>query len=173
MNATRSDPAPRPEVYALGFRNPYRFSFDGPSKSLLVADVGGDAMEEMTRLPADGLPGANLGWPFREGEVDLRDGGPPSMLGPTLAHRHSAGWCSIVGGYVARDPRLPAGVRNRYLYGDVCSGRVYAATLGGATRRLRGVRVPYLVSFGQDALRRVYAVSFQGGVWRIVPRSPA
>jgi hypothetical protein len=164
------DPAARPEVYALGVRNPYRFSFDAASKSLLVADVGGDAVEEMTRLPTDGMPGANLGWSFVEGDRRLRDGGPPNLVAPVLTHRHGADWCSIVGGYVARERRLPAAVRGRYLYGDVCSGRIYAATLAGATRRLR-LGVPYLVSFGQDALGRTYAVSLSGGVWRIVRSS--
>jgi glucose/arabinose dehydrogenase len=165
------EPSPQPEVFALGLRNPYRFSFDAPTKSLLIADVGEDDEEEMTRLPSDALPGANLGWSFVEGGRQLRPGAPPGLVPPTLRHTHRAGWCSIVGGHVARDPRLPRAVRGRYVYGDVCSGLLRTADpMTGSNSGVRGVRVPYLVSFGQDALRRLYAVSLEGGVWRIVAR---
>jgi glucose/arabinose dehydrogenase len=141
-----------PQVWASGLRNPYRFSF-APDGRMVVADVGGDDAEEVTVL--DG-PGANLGWPVFEGDGRQEPGTVDGYVAPVLSHSHRAGWCSIVGGYV---------VGGRYFYGDVCSGRVHAARLGGATRRVGSI--PYLVSFGLDARRRLYAVSFRGPVWRI------
>jgi hypothetical protein len=76
-------------------------------------------------------------------------------------HRHADGWCAVVGGYV---------VRGRYLYGDLCSGRLWSARLRGThltDDRPEGRTVPYLVSFGQDGRGRVYAVSFFGTVYRV------
>jgi glucose/arabinose dehydrogenase len=170
-NPFTQTPGARPEVYALGVRNPYRFSFDRPTGDLFVADVGGDDVEELTWLPRGQGAGANLGWSVFEGDERLTAGAVPGAVAPAITHRHGAAWCSIVGGHVAHDRRLPA-LRGRYVYGDVCSGRVYAARLGGASRvsetRMK-LRVPYLVSFGEDAQRRLYAVSLSGGIWRLVP----
>ncbi|HEX8122570.1 MAG TPA: PQQ-dependent sugar dehydrogenase [Solirubrobacteraceae bacterium] len=143
---------PVPEVYASGLRNPYRFSFD-PRGRLIVGDVGGDDQEEITILDH---AGANLGWPVFEGRKRLGEDAatPPGYIGPRWAYSHTAGWCSIVAGYVHR---------GRYFYGDVCNGWVYAD--GRRTR----VTVPYLVSFGTDSRGRLYAASFRGGVYRVVP----
>jgi glucose/arabinose dehydrogenase len=146
LDPSRRDPAPT--VYASGLRNPYRFSFHG--ERLYVADVGGDHAEEVTILDR---AGQNLGWPFFEGRRRLAPGAPPAYVAPRYVHRHRAGWCSIVGGYVHR---------GRYFYGDVCNGWVYAS--GRRTR----LRVRYLVSFGTDTSDRLYAVSFRGPVYRVV-----
>ena len=115
----RQDPAraPRrraPEIVALGLRNPWRFSFH--RGALLIGDVGGDAVEEIDMLPRGTPPGANFGWPFREGarrpraRRARRACAPPALTYRARRRR----WCSIVGGYV---------LHGRYLYGDVCSGR--------------------------------------------------
>jgi hypothetical protein len=110
--------------------------------------------------------GLNLGWPILEGVERLRRGtaDPPDYAPPVLVHGRST-FCSIVGGYVARRGEL----RGRYVYGDVCSGRIYAATMRGSRWRSRRlpIRVPYLVSFGRDAAGRLYAVSLRGPVWRL------
>lgn len=169
-----AQPAPRPEIHALGLRNPYRFAFDPPTGDLLIADVGGDEEEEMTRLPRGTPAGANLGWPAYEGNERLQAAAQPATppIPPTLTRRHGPDWCSIVGGHVVRDRRLPA-LRGRYVFGDVCNGTVHhVSPRGGRSTRLR-LRVPYLVSFGQDAERRLYAVSLAGGVWRLVPHRQA
>ena len=89
-----------------------------------------------------------------------------------IVRKHSDGNCSITGGVVVRDPRLP-GLRGRYVFGDYCKGRVESARLSAG--RARGVRrtsleVPSLSSFGEDAQGRVYAISLDGPVYRIVPR---
>ena len=164
----RLDPAvrpARPEVYALGLRNPWRFSFD--RGTLFIGDVGEDAAEEIDVVPAGAAPGTNFGWPAFEGRTRRADDAPPGLAIPALVRDHDAGWCSIVGGHVVRDRRL-RGLRGRYVYGDVCSGRVHSARVDGSRlvddRRLR-LRVPYLVSFGEDGLGRVYAISLTGRVW--------
>jgi glucose/arabinose dehydrogenase len=147
----RLDPRrPRPDVYALGLRNPWRFSFH--RGRLLIGDVGESAVEEVN---VAGAPGMNFGWPAYEGDERR-----PEFTPPALAHRHPR-WCAITGGYVRR---------GRYLYGDLCSGRIWSARIVGdrfgRPRRTR-LRVPYLVSFGRDGRGRVYAVSFFGAVYRI------
>ncbi len=141
--------APAPQVFASGMRNPYRFSFHG--RRLHVADVGGDHAEEVTVLDA---PGGNLGWPIFEGNARQERGEVAGYVAPRIVHRHSRGWCSIVGGYVHR---------GRYFYGDVCNGWVYA---GG---RRTSLIVRYLVSFGRDTRGRLYAVSLYGPVYRVTP----
>jgi len=86
---------------------------------------------------------------------------------PATAHRHTDGWCAITGGYV---------IRGRYVYGDLCTGKLWSARFTGTTlvddRPLKRT-VPYLTSFGRDARGRVYAVSFSGRVFRLSPRAPA
>ena len=96
-------------------------------------------------------------------------GDPPAYRPPALVLRHADGWCAIVGGYVVRRGG-PRDLRGRYVFGDVCSGRVYSARLVGDRLedvRRSGLTVPYLVSFGEDTLGRLYAVSFNGPVYRL------
>jgi hypothetical protein len=111
-------------------------------------------------LPRGAAP-ANFGWPFREGRATVREGAPPGLRTPEIVHRHGRGWCSLVGGYV---------LRGRFVYGDVCSGRLWSARFRagslGRPRRL-GLVAPYLVSFGRDTRGRVYAVSLNGRLWRV------
>jgi glucose/arabinose dehydrogenase len=138
-----------PEVYALGLRNPWRFSF-APEGSLLIGDVGEAETEEIDIVPAGAAPGTNFGHPDVTGTA------------PAITKRHADGWCAIVGGHVMRD--------GRYIYGDVCHGGLRVARLRGRSLvrdRPLGLRVFYLVSFGQDGRGRSYAVSLQGPVLRI------
>ena len=148
----RFDPRrPEPEVYATGLRNPWRFSFH--RRTMLIGDVGESEVEEIDVATS---PGADFGWPAYEGPEDDALYTPPA-----LAHRHPR-WCAIVGGYV---------LRGHYLYGDLCSGRIWSARLRGdrlGRPRRTPLRVPYLVSFGRDGRGRVYAVSFFGAVYRLV-----
>ena len=163
-----SDPDAEPELVALGLRNPWRFSFDRTTGLLLVGDVGGSKREEVDILDPAAPGPVNFGWPFAEGGR-TEPGAPSGLRPPAIAHAHGPRWCSIVGGYVVRG-RGPRTLRGRYLYGDVCSGDLWSARLDrGALRRPRrlGVRIPYLVSFGEDARGRIYAVSLNGAVWRL------
>ncbi len=161
----------RPEIWAYGLRNPWRFSFDRATGDLVIGDVGQNAWEEIDLAPAaaGGARGANFGWDDWEGTHGF-DGGGVAQAGPVIEHGHAAGWCSITGGYVVRDPALPD-LAGQYVYGDLCLGKVYAATLapGGASgvRDLGLPAVDQLVSFGQDACGRVYVVSISGPVYRL------
>jgi glucose/arabinose dehydrogenase len=159
----------RPEIYAYGLRNPWRFSFT-PGGNLVVADVGQGSVEEVTVVRRKG---ANLGWRVWEGRSRYSAGETaPGHVPPAIQRFHSDGNCSITGGVVVRDPVLSA-LRGRYVFGDFCRGRIESAVLrGNRARDVRTsrLRVGNLSSFGVDARRRVYVTSLSGPVYRFVPR---
>ncbi len=165
----------RHEVYAYGLRNPYRFSFDRRRGSLIIGDVGQDEVEEIDYVPGregGGQPrgGYNFGWDVFEGRDRYEDGRAPGAIFPVIAHRQSAGFCSIIGGYVIRDPSLRGSrYSGRYVYGDFCSPELRLSFLKRprASSRGTGLRVSNLVSFGEDGQGRVYAVSMDGPIYRI------
>jgi glucose/arabinose dehydrogenase len=161
-----------PEVYSYGLRNPFRFSFDRSTGDLTIGDVGQDAVEEINFARRGKGKGANFGWSVFEGTRRYRSGSAPGHRKPSIQHSHSAGWCSIIGGYVVRDRSL-SGVFGRYVYGDFCKGQLYYAQLktGRATSvRPLGVSVGSLSSFGEDTEGRIYAASLSGSVYRLRAR---
>jgi glucose/arabinose dehydrogenase len=157
------------EIYAYGLRNPWRFSFDRRTGNLSIGDVGQDAVEEIDYVSRARAKGANFGWRPFEGENRITDESAPGAIGPVITHTHDEGFCSITGGYVVRDPQVPS-LAGRYLYADVCEGRIRAARLrsGGARndRVLDLPNVPAPSSFGEDARGRVYVTSLEGPVYR-------
>jgi glucose/arabinose dehydrogenase len=160
----------RSEIFTYGLRNPWRFSFDPRSGDLIVADVGQNAVEEVTIVRRKG---ANLGWRPFEGRQRYAPGEEaPGHVPPTIERLHSDGNCSITGGVVVRDQQL-ADLNGRYVFGDFCRGVVESARLqGGRARDVRNtpLRVDSLSSFGEDGRGRVYATSLDGPVYRIAPR---
>jgi len=159
----------RPEVYATGLRNPWRFSFDRGTGALLIGDVGDEVAEEVDVLAPGAPAGAHFGWPVLEGDRRRAPGEPPGYTGPALVLDHADKWCAITGGYVVRDRGLRA-LYGRYVFADLCSGRIWSAALTGATlgdARPLGLTASYPVSFGQDARGRLYVVSFFGEVFRL------
>ncbi len=160
-----------PEVWAYGFRNPWRFSFDRQTGDLLIGDVGETAYEEVDYAPASsGLgPGANYGWDCREGlhaapaGISGLDPACPGLSGytnPIFEYTHAGGNCAITGGYVVRDPSL-GDLLGRYLYGDYCVGQIRSIVPGlpaASGDRYEGVTLSSLVSFGEDSCGRLYAV---------------
>jgi glucose/arabinose dehydrogenase len=163
----------RGEIYAYGLRNPYRFSFDRRTGGLTIGDVGQDAIEEIDyvrgRSGRSPRGGYNFGWDVFEGRDRYEGGSARGHVPPVIAHSQDGGFCSIIGGYVIRDRALGRGWNGRYVYGDFCNSRVRLAHLrrGSAPTRGAGLRVPGLVSFGEDGRGRVYAVSLNGPVYRI------
>ncbi|HEX4805549.1 MAG TPA: PQQ-dependent sugar dehydrogenase [Conexibacter sp.] len=156
--------AARPEIFAYGLRDPWRFSLDSP-QLFTLGDVGAQ-VQEVDATSRALLRGASFGWPQVEGDV-RRGPGHRGVL-PLIVHPRGAGWCAVVGGYRVRDRSLPA-LYGRYVYGDMCQSRLWAARL--TVNRAIGdgplpLRVRSLVSFGLDGLNRLYAVSLAGGVWR-------
>jgi glucose/arabinose dehydrogenase len=163
----------RGEIYAYGLRNPWRFSFDRKTGDLTIGDVGQNAWEEIDVVRRGAGRGANFGWRPFEGRARYTPGeSAPRAVGPVIVRSHDSGNCSITGGVIVRDRAL-AGLRGRYVFGDFCKGRIESARLSPG--RARGVRrtsmkVDSLSSFGEDAQGRVYAISLNGPVYRIVPR---
>jgi glucose/arabinose dehydrogenase len=169
----------RKEIYAYGLRNPFRFSFDRVTGSLMVGDVGQDEVEEIdyikNRRGKGKTPrgGYNFGWSVFEGRARYREGSVSKHVPPVTQRTHSQGSCSITGGYVIRDRSLGRGLYGKYVYGDLCDPKLRLAALRpGRVRadRTLGPRVSNLASFGEDGLGRVYAVSLSGPVYRLVPR---
>jgi glucose/arabinose dehydrogenase len=160
----------RPEVCDFGLRNPWRFSFDRRTGALLIADVGQSSQEEIDYRRAGEVCGNNFGWSVYEGTERFdSDQRAPGAIPPILSYGRDRG-CSVTGGYVVRDPSLPQ-LEGRYVYGDYCDSelRSFVPALTGARndRRL-GLQVESLVSFGEDADGRIYAVSLSGPVYRLV-----
>jgi hypothetical protein len=151
------------EVLARGLRNPWRFSFDGPT--IVIADVGQNQREEVNVGLAD-----NYGWPCREGaQAYLSDPGCDGavLADPVFDRAHVGGVCAITGGYVVRDPGLPS-LLGRYLYGDFCAPALRSVELAApAGDAPIGVNVAGLSSFGEDACGRIYTVSLNGPVSRL------
>jgi glucose/arabinose dehydrogenase len=163
----------RKEIWAYGLRNPWRFSFDRATGDLVIGDVGQDTVEEIDFARRGKGRGANYGWNVFEGNRRFHSGSAPGAVRPRVTHTHSAGYCSITGGYVVRDRSLGS-LYGRYLYGDYCHATLRSVKLGrsgGASGdRATKLSVPSLVSFGEDARGRVYTVSQGGAVSRVVPR---
>ncbi|HKP20202.1 MAG TPA: PQQ-dependent sugar dehydrogenase, partial [Thermoleophilaceae bacterium] len=161
-----SEPGAAPEVYALGLRNPYRFSFDRATGDLVIGDVGQSAKEEVDWIGADAVRGANFGWPCREGTVagHRPDQCPvPGAIEPLFEYDNTGG-TAVIGGFVVRDAAL-TGLEGRYLYADFSGGSVHSLALNFADPddQPTGVAVPWLASFGEDADGRLYAASLGDG----------
>ncbi|HKG40389.1 MAG TPA: PQQ-dependent sugar dehydrogenase [Conexibacter sp.] len=166
-------PGAKPSIYAWGLRNPWRFSFDRATGDLTIGEVGQDHVEEIDFRTKGTGRGANFGWRAWEGTRHVDPGVRVSGdVKPVLEYTHDRGGCSVTGGYVIRDARLPA-LAGRYVYGDFCAGDLLTARLrqdGASGRRALGLHVNSLSSFGQDARGRVYVVSLDGPVYRLDPR---
>jgi glucose/arabinose dehydrogenase len=165
-------------IWSYGLRNPFRFSFDRLTGDLWIGDVGQGVKEEVDWAPGPGLGGGwNYGWNCYEGT----EPGPatdPGCAGseksafafPVFEYTNPALSCAaVIGGYVARGPGY-GDLFGRYLYGDLCAGdlRSFAPAAPGATDRDEGVHIDLLNSFGEDSCGRLYAVSGDGPVYRLV-----
>jgi glucose/arabinose dehydrogenase len=163
----------RPEVWAYGLRNPWRFSFDKTTGDLWIGDVGQNAYEEIDVSPraTGGGKGVNYGWNVREGLHSYRDGDAPGAVDPVFELSHDGGNCSITGGYVYRGTKIPA-LRGGYLFADYCGGQLRAITVENgkvAQERTLPARAGTITSFGQDADGELYVLSDGGGVYRVDP----
>jgi glucose/arabinose dehydrogenase len=162
-------PGARPEIWAYGLRNPWRFSFDRLTEALVIGDVGQNQQEEVDFAPRGTGAGANYGWSVFEGDRRNKPGAAPHAVRPVLVAEHSDGYCALIGGYVVRDRAL-ASLYGRYLYGDLCQPKIQAAKLTpGHASGNRGIGLPVkdLASFGQDGSGHIYAVSLDGPVYRL------
>ncbi len=169
---------PRPEIWALGLRNPWRFSFDSATGDLYIGDVGQDAFEEIDVGLAGGHGGENYGWNVMEGTHCYGSGScnRTGLTLPVLEYGHDEG-CSVTGGVVYRGCRMP-GYAGTYFYGDFCSHfvRSFRFQAGQVTERRDwtdslGQGLNDLSSFGTDGDGEIYLVDLTGAVHKIVPAS--
>ena len=155
----------RDEIFAYGFRNPWRFAFDRLTNRIWLADVGqGDREEVNTPIEI----GGNYGWRVFEGSVctntDRELCTPSNYISPVFEYRHTGDRCSITGGYVYRGSlnSLSPGL---YVYGDFCSGEIFA--WDGTAQRLLLDTSQSISSFGEDDDGEIYVVALDGVVSRI------
>jgi glucose/arabinose dehydrogenase len=165
--------AGRDEIYSYGLRNPFRFSFDTTRGQpwIAIGDVGQDRFEELDYLTVGRANGANFGWDAFEGFAKFETPDPGNTVKPIFTYGRSRG-CTIIGGYVVRDPRLP-GLRGRYVYADLCDGELRSLVphlKRASGDRGLGPRVETPSSFGEDQQHRLYVTSLEGPVFRLVPR---
>ncbi len=164
----------RPEIWAYGLRNPWRFSFDRLTGSLVIGDVGQDHQEEVDLATRGQGAGANYGWSIFEGDRRNKSGNAPGAVFPALVTVHSKGYCAIIGGYVVRDHALP-GLYGSYLYGDLCKAQINAVMLSArhaSGNRTTGLSVRDMSSFGQDTIGHIYTVSLDGPIYRLAEDRP-
>jgi glucose/arabinose dehydrogenase len=169
-------PNRRPQIYAYGLRNPWRFSFDG--KRIAIADVGQYSWEEVDMLPVPDARGVNFGWPKYEGD-SLYPGNPPGPdppdppTFPLFTYPHEGGRCAIIGGYVVRDPSLPD-LLGRYIYGDLCTGELRSfiphvhAQEAVDDEPVGNIAGPEVTTFGEGLAGQIYYAERTGNVYQLV-----
>lgn len=165
-------PGYRPEIWALGLRNPWRFSFDARHGALWLADVGQDQEEEINII----RKGGNYGWNVMEGNICTPAVNPrcdvTGFEAPIYTYRHPQGF-SVTGGFVYRGLAMPK-LCGAYLYTDYVSKRLWALRVRDGRVVTQGelLRLPHAVSsFGEDAHQELYLADHRGGkILKIMPK---
>jgi len=170
----------RDEIWALGLRNPWRFSFDRATGDLWIGDVGQSAWEEIDFQPGSSTGGENYGWRCMEGDHCTGLSGctcsSSSLTDPVFEFNHS-GNCSVTGGVVYRGSAIPA-LQGTYFCADYCSNRIWSMEHNGTgvtnvVQRQAELNPPgsatisQITSFGEDAAGEVYILEQSGQIWRI------
>lgn len=164
----------RPEIWAYGLRNPWRYSFDRATGDLYIGDVGEDLWEEIDIQPASSPGGENYGWNVAEGNHCFLDPGCDlaAFTPPAYEYGHDPG-CSVTGGFVYRGTVFPL-LDGTYFYADFCEGVVRSFRFQGAPVGHRswepelGV-LNQIVSFGQDGNGELYVLTREGALYKMVP----
>lgn len=156
----------RPEIYAWGLRNPWRFSFDTETHTLWAGDVGQDSREEIDRIEK----GKNYGWDRKEGSrcYEQEPCDDPRLTDPVAEYDHTSG-CSVTGGYVYRGNSLPF-LKGMYLYGDFCTGTIWMLdTAALKTPQLLLKSGKSISSFAVDRTGELYLIDYGSGqIFRLV-----
>jgi glucose/arabinose dehydrogenase len=160
----------RPEIWAYGLRNPWRFSFDRQTGDLWIGDVGQNAWEEVDLEPAGSKGGLNFGWNLLEGSHPFQPSPDEhETVPPVYEYSHSDGGCVVTGGYEYRGKDIPS-LAGAYVFADFCLGRLEALRIsaGGKPQVVElGPVVENVASFGEDATGELYALSLSGPVYRL------
>ncbi len=169
-NPLLDDPDARPEIWAYGFRNPWRFTFDRTTGQLWTGDVGQNSLEEVDLVER----GGDYGWNKLEGTRCFSPRTSCDNAGtvlPLWEYPTGEEGCSVIGGYVYRGERIPS-LHGAYVFGDYCSGKIWAIRYDGqeitdslllADTDLR------IASFGQDRNGVLYVLSQNSGIHRLQP----
>ena len=158
---------PCPEIYASGFRNPWRWSFDrADGRTLWLGDVGQGAWEEIDRVAL----GGNYGWRCFEATqaTGLACGAEPNLIAPVAEYARGGG-AAVTGGYVYRGSAIP-GLVGRYVFGDFIQQQLWhiAADTQPTQRMAAGVQTGLNISsFGEDIAGELYVVDYGGGLYRL------
>ncbi len=171
---------PAPEIYQIGLRNPWRYSFDRKTGDFYIADVGQDHWEEVDVVPAGTLAGRNFGWNIVEGLHCFRGSfcEDPKFTAPVVEYSHKVG-CSITGGYVYRGKALPE-LDGAYFYADYCTAalRSFRWKAGRVSDHWDWKTVldpenklAQLATFGEDSDGELYLVSLEGVIYKFVRRA--
>jgi glucose/arabinose dehydrogenase len=166
----------REEIWAFGFRNPWRISFDAPTNRLFAGDVGQRTWEEIDIVEK----GGNYGWDCREGRADYGEiehsssplcAGATGLIDPIFVYGRSEGG-SISGGYVYRGPGVPSLV-GKYIYGDYISGRIWALSVAAGTSMLVRDTALFISTFGVAENNELFVAGYVGSgnpssIYRIV-----
>ena len=161
------EPGVRPEIWAYGLRNPWRFSFD-ESGRLWLADVGQNEWEEIDVIGR----GGNYGWNCMEGLHRFEWGSAcdaNALTAPVWEYTRSGGNCSVTGGFVYRGGAMPS-LAGTYVYGDFCSGRIWGLRVSGDSVTEHALLVESglsITSFGEDLEGNLYILSRNEGIYRL------
>jgi glucose/arabinose dehydrogenase len=143
------------EIYAVGLRNPWRWSFDRATGDLWLADVGQNAIEEVNKV----VLGGNYGWRVYEGDqctnIEPTNCVAANYSMPVFQYNHTGGRCSVTGGYVYRGGRRATFPNGTYIYGDYCTGEIF---LWRGRQQLLIDTTRFISSFGQDDEGEIYVV---------------
>jgi len=156
-------PNARAEIWAYGFRNPWRMSFDRLTQALFAGDVGGGVQEEIDIVAR----GGNYGWRKMEGTVCWESPCASGALLPPVATYNRSGGCAVVGGFVSRGTRLPE-LYGVYVYGDYCSGKIWALRWDGTDATVEPLATSSfsIYAFGEDREGELYVLNDNGQIRR-------
>ncbi len=168
--------SPLPEIWAYGFRNPFRGDIDGETQQLWIGDVGYGSWEEVSLVTR----GGNYGWNVKEGTHCLSETygscSDPTLIDPVVEYPHSNGDCAVIGGYVYRGTAIPD-LQGKFVFADFCTGRVSAVDYDDngdpfqATLLPGGSGIGNIFTFGQDNDGELY-VSTGDQIYQILPAGP-
>ena len=169
-----AEPEGRPEVLALGLRNPFRLSFDRATSDLWIGDVGHRCVEEVDVVHLAEAAGANFGWNHLEGTRPFVGGEEPDgYVPPVFSYPHVRDRsCAVVGGVVYRGQAIPA-LQGQYVFGDFCDLDLTVLDLGPGSTAVAVGRVELglggLVGIVEDPAGELWLLSFAEGVLRLLP----
>jgi len=160
------------EIWAIGLRNPFRYSFDRVTGDLYIADVGQDLIEEVHVHKANTASGENYGWRLMEGSLcflpstNCKDG---SLTLPAFEYAHEQDRCSITGGYVYRGAAIEA-LLGHYVYGDFCTGEIFSAReINGQWQQQVLLDTDFdITTFGENETGEVFVADIKGAVYQLV-----